>query len=1261
MCSSQSKLFLINRLVVTGLLIICLDASAFTKTYSSALPKNRPAKTIQDPHSIFDSALKLVDKKDFQNACRVFENALWLFELSGDKMNSGISLLNIGKCKYKLVDWSKDVLDTLSAEQSVHYLTSAMATLNGLNDTLYIESALRRAYIYMRLGRYNEAHEVYNRALQYDQLLTAQELISCKYYRGLCSLEEGEFDRALKEFSYIETHIGPGDTIYYDYPLHKAISRYHLYKKSPADPSGNRWIIEDFSLFITRFEKSQEADRIKQVVYAYIIMAECAMALIKHDEAETYLDAGLSANEALKGSDRNRYIRNRTDLLILKGDYHTYRKQWKKAAEIFRTAQPLFDSLSDIPGRDKAHFYFSAGRAYHYTYLRDSADVALNFLRHAAKHAGGDTPLHAVAFDSYSLMGDILQSHEQAETIIKAIEVYQRGFVYVDDLTTDPEKRLKIVADINLNIARCYKRLKQYKDAIDYYQLVVNVRGMMWHEADAVLESAECKEALAESDKAYWFEAFLAYKKIAEVNRAINDTLSAHCYFRSGLCLLKEARPDEAGIQASFSNAEVIFTALGMNTRVSDCWLHLGHSYFRDKSYRAAVNKLRKCLRSGGLDTSQTASINWMMGNAYLSDIPAEADSAERVLIEAVQLYSSMQKFFESAECLHILAEKIYLAEGDTLKAVKKFISAASNYQKSGKEESAESIHLQLSKIHFELKQMEQAKLDVSAALNSGDLLLRLRGFLLLGKINMDLGHNEDSKENFLRVINEGSGAEQGEFKIILAEANLGIGDYYQDKGETDAAHDYYLKSRSLIESLPVRNWPNKFIVELAEKLGSSYLRKGELEPARVILEISKGRDSPGRISALLDSVNYLMNTVEKSQVKEWRPSAEFTEWTGRIPVNQKIHYLIQSSKIRPLPQNYNIENFYHLNYRNFSENTALLWYFPREDSLYIATLTADRILLRGYSVDIHRITSTVDSVLRIIRDQIAFFQELTLSEGAMPVDWENAENTNLKRQLKYLYQILVEPIQDIVAERERLVFCPPNYSGFPVFPFHALVTGFDRFGRPEFLIEKKQVSTVIEFMLERGWDEFRPVTDGTTALFVHNDLELESFFRKQSGGKVKLFLGRNFTPENAKKFAQESSLLFIIAHNDTTQGKQAISFGLNGIWSLEEIPEVESQSLNMVVLCLCSIAEGGIEKYTNIANTFISKGAQSAVSTSWDILDFWASRFVGHFYLNYKRTGDKAYSYQSTLRRMMREPGYGHPAVWAAFYLMDMDFIEIM
>jgi len=174
---------------------------------------------------------------------------------------------------------------------------------------------------------------------------------------------------------------------------------------------------------------------------------------------------------------------------------------------------------------------------------------------------------------------------------------------------------------------------------------------------------------------------------------------------------------------------------------------------------------------------------------------------------------------------------------------------------------------------------------------------------------------------------------------------------------------------------------------------------------------------------------------------------------------------------------------------------------------------------------------------------------------------------------------------------------------------------------------------------------------------------EVRTIARFFPEGARDIYLGREASEERIKTAALEDYGIIHLACHGYGDARIPFRSGLflslhdgqreDGLLQAREIAHLRLRA-GLVVLSACRSSQGYIERgegTMGLNRVLFFAGAQSVVSSLWEVGDRAAAEFMGRFYGHLFRGESKALALRSAKLRMLLS-GYSHPFYWAAFVL---------
>ncbi len=308
----------------------------------------------------------------------------------------------------------------------------------------------------------------------------------------------------------------------------------------------------------------------------------------------------------------------------------------------------------------------------------------------------------------------------------------------------------------------------------------------------------------------------------------------------------------------------------------------------------------------------------------------------------------------------------------------------------------------------------------------------------------------------------------------------------------------------------------------------------------------------------------------------------------------------------------------------------------------------------------------------------------------------KSADLNNFFVYSELLYSFLVQPVRDILRDKQRLIIIPDQ--ALEEVPFEALTPGSisdknDNSKTPRFLIHdfevvyrRAEVSRWVnqpnhfDVSTEKKNQDFYAFIGFSPGFTNHSSkwglpatktelASIESMF-ETNGLPARLVEGESSRKDNFKEMAGHGRILHLATHyfngSDEPNHNGFLFSGNNKnggqkseceeVLTIEELCDLRLQA-DLVVLSACASGMERVRpgKYRNaIPEIFLTAGAQNILSTLWNVTD----RLTGSFMVNFYRLLFAGKSYSAALREVKlqmiscRETSL--PTVWAAYILTE-------
>ncbi|WP_335025966.1 CHAT domain-containing protein [Nostoc sp.] len=160
-----------------------------------------------------------------------------------------------------------------------------------------------------------------------------------------------------------------------------------------------------------------------------------------------------------------------------------------------------------------------------------------------------------------------------------------------------------------------------------------------------------------------------------------------------------------------------------------------------------------------------------------------------------------------------------------------------------------------------------------------------------------------------------------------------------------------------------------------------------------------------------------------------------------------------------------------------------------------------------------------------------------------------------------------------------------------------------------------------------------------------------------------KLLINSQFTPENIHKQLESKafSIVHFVTHgNFSSNPEDTYLLAYQQLIKARELNNllrddtVNSRAIKLLVLSACKTAEGDNRAILGLAGLAVRAGANSTLSTLWQINDTSTSQLMVEFYTELKKGGvTKAEALHRAQKALLAQPEYQNPYYWAPYILV--------
>ncbi len=328
----------------------------------------------------------------------------------------------------------------------------------------------------------------------------------------------------------------------------------------------------------------------------------------------------------------------------------------------------------------------------------------------------------------------------------------------------------------------------------------------------------------------------------------------------------------------------------------------------------------------------------------------------------------------------------------------------------------------------------------------------------------------------------------------------------------------------------------------------------------------------------------------------------------------------------------------------------TLVEFYGGGDDLYAFLVTRGEV--RAVKLDGKGLAESVAEFRRWLKNPQAAARGMTLRKAANAEPGSQAGPT--------LYQRLFAPLADMI-ETKNVTIVP--HGPLHYLPFAALSSGED------YLLDRYNLRMLPSASVMQFLGEDRVDKAGSALVFGNPDLgqaELDLPFAQteaQTIGKImagsRVLVRDRATETAAKSFGSGFRYLHFASHG-VFDPEKPLASGLmlakddenDGMLTVSELYESKLDA-DLVTLSACETALGKVtsgDDVVGFTRGFLYAGANSILSSLWQVDDEATGELMKAFYLNLKEMGKREALRLAQLS--LRDGNYGHPYYWAAFQL---------
>ena len=258
----------------------------------------------------------------------------------------------------------------------------------------------------------------------------------------------------------------------------------------------------------------------------------------------------------------------------------------------------------------------------------------------------------------------------------------------------------------------------------------------------------------------------------------------------------------------------------------------------------------------------------------------------------------------------------------------------------------------------------------------------------------------------------------------------------------------------------------------------------------------------------------------------------------------------------------------------------------------------------------------------------------------------------NIQDHLQKLYEMLIRPIEEFLADATSLVFVP--FDVLHYVPFHALFDG-SAYLADRFIISYAPTATIHRLFVERQQES----NEGALLIGVPDEAapfiaeEIESI--RSVIPNARCFIGPAATKECLTREMETAGIIHIASHATFRPDSPMFSsFRLHDAsMNFFDIYNLRT-SARLITLSGCGTGLSNVvagDELLGLIRGFLYAGATSVVLSLWDVNDRTTADLMKSFYGYLAAGGSKGQSLRSAMLCVREE--HPHPYYWAPFLLM--------
>ena len=825
-------------------------------------------------------------------------------------------------------------------------------------------------------------------------------------------------------------------------------------------------------------------------------------------------------------------------------------------------------------------------------------------------------------------------SNKQIQYILKQYETALKKFQSINDKESEANTLMKISGNLLVLGRRWQNGTLIYRErALEIYRNLGNRE----KESQTLYLIAGGYMGLLEDKKALNY-----YKQSLNISKEINDRMQeSRALTQMGRIYFNRSNYTKA--LENFQNSLSIDEELEYNQAIVHTLNHIGEIYMELGENQMALEYLQKNL-----------DYNHEMTNGY-------------TFMYIGMAYRNLSKYTEALEYFQ--------------KSINNFMSYNGDYVMVTKAQSqmAETYYLQ--KNYSKSIQISNKSIETVNTLShlSGFGSIPAYSHLTLAKTFIDKKEFIKAKENIESALNIALALNHNSLKQKLYSI---FGDYYAEQNLDSLAIEKYKKSiekadiiRDFLEVEAHKSGFMTTVIDVYKKLIAILIKQNRKSEAFKYLEQMKAR-------VLLDILNQ-----EKIDYSKVITPAESKTELSLISSIEKLTRKIHSNQQNQSDQKKSLqlerenkqkeltafqENLF-IQYQGLREKRgrgqpidsvenaqdlldtkeAAIYFLPTHEDLFTFILTKEDFSILTVDISMNNINLSINQLLK----------------GIKVLNW-NLEHS------KILYEILIDPITDIIKDKETLCIIPEGKLNY--IPFQALLNS----KRQKYLIEDYAIY-YSPSLSSLKWLRTKTIKENKNLLAFGdcdfsgekniNTMREKLIALPATGEEVKalnviyspnanIFLGSNATESNFNNQSTKFGIIHLATHslvNEALPLFSSIAFskenGEDGFLEAREIIQMELNA-QLVILSACKTAFGkqiAGEGMLGLTRAFFTAGIPSVVASLWQVEDNATKVLMVEFHKRLKEGNTPDLALKEAQIYMIKNSGYTDPVFWSPFILV--------